>query len=178
MRASGPAAKTAVPKRGAVVVTGASTGIGEACARRLSRTGFRVFAGVRGDADGARLETPGDGRIRALKLDVTDGTSILAVTQAFRPLVRESAGRIVNMGSISGPPAAPFPGPYAASKFALEALTGSLRIELQPWGVRVAIVEPGSISTPTRERGITAADTLEAELPEEALRLYGGLSGL
>ena len=72
----------------------------------------------------------------------------VAVTQAFLPLLRQGRGRIVNMGSISGRVAMPFIGPYAASKFALEALTDSLRVELRPWGIEVSIIEPGPIATP------------------------------
>ena len=70
------------------------------------------------------------------------------------------------MGSISGINALPLLGAYAMSKFALEAMTDSLRVELEPWGIHVAIVEPGTIKTPiwTRER---------PQPPPEALSLYG-----
>lgn len=44
--------------------------------------------------------------------------------------------------------ALPYIGPYAASKFALRALTDSLRVELAPWGIAVCLVEPGNVSTP------------------------------
>lgn len=72
----------------------------------------------------------------------------VAVTQAFLPLLRAARGRVVNMGSLSGRLAAPFVGPYAASKFALEALTDALRLEVRPFGIEVAIVEPGAVATP------------------------------
>lgn len=55
----------------------------------------------------------------------------------------------------------------------MEALTDSLRQELRPWGIRVAIVEPGSIATPIWEKGQTMADEVERNLPEEAMALYG-----
>jgi NAD(P)-dependent dehydrogenase (short-subunit alcohol dehydrogenase family) len=72
----------------------------------------------------------------------------LAVTRAFLPSMRDrGAGRIVNVASIMGRFALPGSGIYAASKFALEAASDALRIELAPFGVRVVVVEPGS-STP------------------------------
>jgi NAD(P)-dependent dehydrogenase (short-subunit alcohol dehydrogenase family) len=73
---------------------------------------------------------------------------VIAVTQAFLPALRRSGGRILNMSSVSGRIAMPFAGPYAASKFALEALSDSLRRELLGSGVRVILIEPGSIRTP------------------------------
>jgi NAD(P)-dependent dehydrogenase (short-subunit alcohol dehydrogenase family) len=90
----------------------------------------------------------------------------LRVLQEVLPALREARGRIVNIGSISGRSALPFLGAYAMSKFALEAMTDALRIELRPWGIHVAIVEPGTIKTPmwTRER---------PDPPEAALSLYG-----
>src|SRR2546421_2149533 len=73
----------------------------------------------------------------------------LRVTQAVLPALRRAGGRVGNVGAISGGSALPFPGAYAMSKFALEALTDSLRVELEPWGIRVVVVEPGSIRTPS-----------------------------
>lgn len=207
----------------AVVVTGASTGIGEACALRLERAGWRVFAGVRRDVDAQRLRQHASQRLTPIMLDVTDQAQIeaaaatvgdavgdaglsglvnnagiavpgpleflpidelrrqlevnvtgqVAVTQAFLPLLRKARGRIVNIGSISGKLATPLMGPYCASKFAVEALTDSLRQELRPWGIEVAIVEPGNIDTPIWQKGQAYGDELEKRLPREAMALYG-----
>jgi len=71
----------------------------------------------------------------------------VAVTQAFLPLLKASRGRIVNMSSIAGRSALPFLGPYAASKFGLEAISDSLRRELLPFGVKVIVIEPGTFKT-------------------------------
>jgi NAD(P)-dependent dehydrogenase (short-subunit alcohol dehydrogenase family) len=82
---------------------------------------------------------------RALEVNVV---GVVAVTQAFLPDLRRSSGRIVNLSSVSGRLALPFMGPYAASKFALEAISDSLRRELLPSGVKVIVIEPGSVRTP------------------------------
>jgi NAD(P)-dependent dehydrogenase (short-subunit alcohol dehydrogenase family) len=180
------------PGAKAVLVTGASTGIGEACALRLAARGIRVFAGVRSESDGASLRQRASDGLTPVLIDVTVPDAIalargtvadlvgpeglaglvnnagvvdevrkefdvnvfgaIAVTQAFLPLLRGGRGRIVNMSSISGRIALPFAGPYAASKFALEAISDSWRVELRPWGIRVAIVEPGEVDTPIRRR--------------------------
>ncbi len=74
-------------------------------------------------------------------------TAQIAVTQACLPLLRRARGRIVNMSSVSGISALPTIGPYCASKFAMEGLSDTLRMELAPWGIEVSIIEPGSAST-------------------------------
>jgi NAD(P)-dependent dehydrogenase (short-subunit alcohol dehydrogenase family) len=81
----------------------------------------------------------------------------LAVTRAFLPQMRQRrTGRIVNVSSILGRFALPGSGIYAASKFALEAASDALRIELAPFGVAVVLVEPGVIDTPLYERAAAA----------------------
>lgn len=97
----------------------------------------------------------------------------IAVTQAFLPLLRTGHGRIVNIGSIGGRMSTPFLGAYSASKFGLEAITDSLRMELRPWGISVSIIEPGGIATPLWDRGRSAADELLEKLPERTHELYG-----
>lgn len=209
--------------RPAVVVTGASTGIGEACALHLERRGFEVFAGVRKPADADALRSRSTGRLTPIMIDVTDegtirtaaeevrtalgsrglhglvnnaGISVagplevlpiselrrqfevnvigqVAVTQAFLPEIRKARGRIVFMGSVAGRFSAPFLGPYSASKHAIEALTDAWRGELRPWGIEVAVVEPGSIATPIWEKGQAEADRLMEQLGAAAQELYG-----
>jgi NAD(P)-dependent dehydrogenase (short-subunit alcohol dehydrogenase family) len=97
----------------------------------------------------------------------------ISVVQAFLPLLRRAKGRIVNMGSISGRMALPFLGPYSASKFALEAITDSLRLELMPWGITVSIIEPGAVKTPIWEKSRVAAGKRARNFPAEAFELYG-----
>ncbi len=99
----------------------------------------------------------------------------IAMTQRFLPLVRAARGRIVNVSSIGGRIALPLVGPYAASKFALEAVSDSLRRELHGQGIGVSLIEPGGVKTPIWDKGLSTADDLEAAMPAEAHRLYGGL---
>jgi NAD(P)-dependent dehydrogenase (short-subunit alcohol dehydrogenase family) len=98
----------------------------------------------------------------------------LAATQAMLPLLREhGGGRVVFMSSVSGQIAPPLIGPYAASKFALEALADSLRMELSPFGIRVSVVQPGNVRTPIWQKGREAKDELVARVPPEAMKQYG-----
>lgn len=206
----------------AVVVTGASTGIGKACALELDRRGYRVFAGVRSEEAAQRLRAEGSPRLATLELDVTDAESIaaataevaekvggaglaglvnnagicvagplefvplaelrrqfevnvigvMAVIQAMLPLLRTCGGRIVNISSVSGRVAAPYLGPYAASKYAIEALSDALRSELRRWGIRVSLVEPGTVDTPIWEKSRAASDILAEQMRPEQYALY------
>jgi NAD(P)-dependent dehydrogenase (short-subunit alcohol dehydrogenase family) len=99
----------------------------------------------------------------------------VAVTQAFLPALRRGKGRIVNISSIGGRLALPIAGPYAASKFALEGISDSLRREVRQHGVDVIVVEPGGIKTPIWEKGFSEADELRASFGPESDRLYGTL---
>jgi NAD(P)-dependent dehydrogenase (short-subunit alcohol dehydrogenase family) len=209
--------------RPAVVITGASTGIGAASAAELARRGFCVFAGVRKDGDGRRLAEQSPSIVPIL-LDVTDACQIacavetvgravgdaglvglvnnagivvagpleivpldqwrlqlevnvvgqVAVTQAFLPLLRKSRGRIVNMSSLNGRIAAPYLAPYAASKYALEAINNALRLELRAWGIRVSVIEPGATTTPIWDKSLAAADALAGKLGDDDIGLYKG----
>jgi NAD(P)-dependent dehydrogenase (short-subunit alcohol dehydrogenase family) len=178
----------------AVVVTGASSGIGQCVARGLLWRGYRVFATARRVDDLERLAGEG---LEPVHLELSDSESVrqaadrvldrcrgglyglfnnagYGLTGAVEDLSREAlraqfeanvfgpaeltnrllpamrrqgAGRIVNNSSVLGLVALPFRGAYCASKFALEALTDSLRLELAGSGIRVSLIEPGPIDT-------------------------------
>jgi NAD(P)-dependent dehydrogenase (short-subunit alcohol dehydrogenase family) len=206
----------------AVVISGASTGIGAACAMHLDRLGYRIFAGVRTAEDGVALQKSCSQRLVPIELDVTDLSTIqkaqtlvsrqtegrglfglvnnagiavvgpleavpladlrqqlevnvigqVAVTQLFLPLLRQARGRIINMGSIAGLTAMPLMGPYSASKFALEAMTDALRLEVQQWGIHVSIIEPGAIATPIWNKSTIDAAEREVAIKEDLRSLY------
>jgi NAD(P)-dependent dehydrogenase (short-subunit alcohol dehydrogenase family) len=100
-------------------------------------------------------------------------TAQVAVTQAMLAAIRRATGRVVLVSSIGGRMALPFGGPYHAAKFGLEAVGDCLRQELRPWGIDVAVIEPGSIDTPIWERGQRIADELAERAPAEQEALYG-----
>ncbi|MFS0656153.1 SDR family oxidoreductase [Bacillus sp. 179-C3.3 HS] len=72
--------------------------------------------------------------------------SVMNMTQAVLPLMTKGS-KIINMSSISGLMGMPSLSPYVSSKFALEGYTESLRIELAPFGIQAALIEPGSFQT-------------------------------
>ena len=206
-----------------VLITGASTGIGESCSIRLAREGFRVFAAVRRIEDAARLKAiiPG---VYTLLMDVTndDSVSIAAqelaqvtggelfalvnnagiavagpleclpipelenqldinvvgpvrVTQKFLPMLRRSRGRIVMMSSIAGRSALPVVGAYSASKFALEAISDTWRVELYKWGIKVILVEPGATRTPIWDKSATLTTGTMEGVSDDKVALYRSL---
>jgi NAD(P)-dependent dehydrogenase (short-subunit alcohol dehydrogenase family) len=99
----------------------------------------------------------------------------LAVAQATLPLLRETRGRVIFVGSISGRITPPFVGPYAASKAALTALSDALRIELDSSGsgVSVSLFEFGDFRTPIWEKGSSSIQRAEDETSAEQRRYYG-----
>src|SRR5439155_1196347 len=78
----------------------------------------------------------------------------------------------VMIGSIGGRIAGPILGAYQAAKHGLVGLTGALRAELVPAGIKVLLLEPGAIATPIWQRGLAAGDEIEAGRQEEFAR-YG-----
>lgn len=81
----------------------------------------------------------------------------VAVAQAVMPLLKAAKGTIVNVSSISGRITSPLLGPYSASKFALEAISDAMRMELAPLGVKVVVIEPGSSPTSIWETSMKRA---------------------
>lgn len=188
----------------AVVVTGASTGIGRAAVASAVAKGAHVFASVRKQPDADSLKAEFGDHVTPLLFDVADEAAVRAgaaqvavalgnrrlyglvnnagiavpgpllhldtdelrkqfeinlfgvhnVTRAFADLLgadKERSGkpgRIVMISSVGGQNGAPFVGPYASSKFALEGYSQSLRRELMLYGIDVIVIGPGAIATP------------------------------
>ena len=210
-----------MPTSEAVLVTGASTGIGRAIVERLAGDGTRVFAAVRDlttvdphplvtavrldvtSAEEARAAADtvaaalGTDRLRGIvnnagiavggPLEFIDLDEVrrqlevnvvgqIAVTQAFLPILRDQGPpdpRIVFTSSIGGRVASPFVAPYAASKHAVNGLAESLRRELMPWGFRVSVLAPATVTTPIWDKAVDAVPALVDALPQRATELYG-----
>lgn len=87
----------------------------------------------------------------------TNFFGLVAVTKAVIPVMRKRGhGKIINISSISGRLGFPAYGPYAASKFAVEGFSESLRLELLPFGVYVTLIEPGAYQTNIWEKGFAS----------------------
>lgn len=204
------------------VVTGASSGIGQATAQVLAARGFHVLAGVRRESDAKQLSGES---IEPVMLDITDPAQVaavservqadassrplgalvnnagvavngpveaipieewrrqfevnffghVAVTQALLPALLAGGGRVVNVSSIGGRVVGPTFGAYAASKFALEAMSDALRREVTRLGVRVIVIEPGTVATAIWGKGLVAAQQLADGMSEAQRIRYRGL---
>jgi NAD(P)-dependent dehydrogenase (short-subunit alcohol dehydrogenase family) len=175
------------------LVTGGSSGIGEAAALQLAELGCTTYAAARRVQ---RMEHLSKAGIRPLAMDVTDEESmesgvkrIIAeegridvlvngagygsygaledvplaearrqfevnlfgaarLTQLVLPRMRaQRSGTIINITSMGGKIYTPLGGWYHATKFALEALSDCLRLEVKPFGIDVVVIEPGGIRT-------------------------------
>ena len=189
------------------LVTGASSGIGEATALHFARLGHTVYASMRTpDASGSGLRQAAEEAhldLELIALDVDDSTSVasavggvmersgridvlvnnagvlkltsveevsleeakavfetnvfgpLRMMQAVLPAMRErGSGTIVNISSVAGRLVSAGHGIYAATKYALEALSEAVAIETRRLGIRVIVIKPGFISTPILDKGI------------------------
>ncbi|MDX2417244.1 MAG: SDR family oxidoreductase [Xanthomonadales bacterium] len=212
----------------AILVTGASTGLGRMVAETLASKGYFVYAGARKDQDLKALDSIEN--IQSIKLDVTiqseidaavqtvsnenrglyaiinnAGVGLMAplieleendldfifdvnvygpyrITKAFAPLLIESKGRVINIGSIAGVQTRSFYGPYSMSKHALEAFTDALAIELARFDIKVSIIDPGGFNSDIgkniykrlKARGLNIDDSLYRDEWENNWVLAGG----
>ncbi len=182
-----------------VLVTGSTSGIGEAIAARLAKDEHQVFGTSRrggGTRDGVEmltLDVCSDASVRACveellrragRVDAlvnnagyllsgaieeatleearaqfeTNFFGVVRMVKAVLPAMRRAgSGHIVTVSSLAGLVPVPFWGFYNASKFAVEGYMETLRHELKPFGILVAMVEPGVIRTPFYESPQTKA---------------------
>lgn len=129
--------------------------IGEAASR------VRVVESIRGATDGYGLDVlinnAGYGQLGPMeeigpdKLEQQFRVNVLglmAFTQPWLPGMRERhRGTVVNLSSAAGRWSMPFMGAHSATKYAVEAMSDALRLELAPFGVHVVLIEPGPIGT-------------------------------
>lgn len=99
----------------------------------------------------------------------------IAVIQALLPTLIADRGRVINISSAGGKVAMPSFGAYSGAKFAIEAVSDSLRREVAGFGVKVAVVIPGAVRTNLSERGIATADRLAENMTADHLARYGTL---
>ena len=119
----------------------------------VNNAGFGQFGPLM-DLDAGRLQTQFQ----------TNVFAPLAVAQQVAPVMKsQGAGLIVNVGSISGIVTTPFAGAYCASKAALHSLSEALRMELEPFGIRVITVQPGAIISSIGESAKKALDGVVSE---------------
>jgi NAD(P)-dependent dehydrogenase (short-subunit alcohol dehydrogenase family) len=173
------------------VVTGVSSGIGEAIASTFLAKGFRVFGASRGvvarpesGLEPVTIDVNDDESVRtgvstildaAGRIDVlvnnagylcagafeevslaeakaqfeTNYFGVARMSLSVLPGMRQrGGGHVITVSSLAGLVPVPFWGHYNASKFAVEGLMETLRHEVRPFGIQVALVEPGSIKTP------------------------------
>jgi NAD(P)-dependent dehydrogenase (short-subunit alcohol dehydrogenase family) len=148
----------------------------ESIARALAAVGDQPLSGLINNAGIATL-----GPLELLSVDAwrkqfeVNVIGLVAVTQACIPRLRRGPGRIVNVGSIAGRSALPGSGAYDSTKFAVEAISDVLRMELRAWGISVSLVEAGAVATPIWEKSLREAEELGRHVAPERYALYSGL---
>ena len=112
---------------------------------------------------GSLEETPVDHARRQFEVNVF---GLAHLTQRVIPAMRQAgSGRIVNVSSLAGEFSSPLGGWYHASKFALEALSDSMRAELRPFGIDVAVVQPGPVRTAWHDEAMHALEATSGDGP-------------
>ncbi len=107
----------------------------------------------------------------------TNVFGLMNVTRAFLPRMRERrAGRIINVSSVGGRLVLPFFGVYNSTKYAVEALSDALRYELRPFGIDVALIEPGVIRTNFESTAVSGLDAFQGTPYAAAVGKYEQMS--
>lgn len=101
-----------------------------------------------------------------------DYLGAVAVIKAALPLLRRARGRIVNFSSMNGRSVFRSIGANSAAKYAIEAMSDALRLELAPWGIEVSLIEPGAVATPLWEKALQKFVDLPNHVLPEQLYLY------
>ena len=206
----------------AVLITGASTGIGRACIDSLLKQNFRPIVTYRTAVQLQQFQREYGDRIDVIDLDLLSRYSVSNVASRLAPLLvdrslygvvnvagvnlpgplecvtgdrlrqqfevnvfatmdvirqclpflRESGGRVINVGSKLGRVSAPYLGPYCGSKAALIALNDALRMELAPQGIAVSVVDPGAVRTPIWLKTTAEAKQYWHTVPNAIAKLY------
>lgn len=99
----------------------------------------------------------------------------VAMTQALLPALIESRGAVVNIASVGGKVSMATYGPYAGTKFALEAVSDALRREVSPLGVKVIVIEPGAVKTDMLEGVAATGERITQAMTVEQRSRYGTL---
>lgn len=136
--------------------------------RRTDGHGVDVLINNAGYGQVGPVELVSDADVR--KQYDTNVFGLLEVTRAFLPKMRtRGAGRILNISSVGGRATMPLMGVYGSTKYALEALSDALRIEVAAFGVQVVLIEPGYIKTEFGDVSLESAGRYSGESPYAAI---------
>ena len=151
----------------------------DACWQQIQRTGRVVDVLINNagyDLYGAAEEVGFDECYDQID---TNFLGAVRMTLAVLPQMRaRRMGKILNISSIGGLLALPYNSAYAASKFALEGFSESLRYEMLPFGVYVSLIEPGAVQTGTLDRSLVAPQTAHPDYSMQRVRLMNQMQQL